>query len=87
MIFRVMLPYLFPGIMSGLHVTLSTSFLLLTMAETMGASSGLGYFIKNYSDYANYTNVIAGIILIGLVVSLLNALLSFAEKRLVRWKE
>ena len=73
--------------MSGLHVTLSTSFLLLTMAEMMGASSGLGYFIKNYSDYANYTNVIAGIILIGLVVSLLNALLSFAEKRLVRWKE
>ena len=87
MIFHVMLPYLFPGIMSGLHVTLSTSFLLLTMAEMMGASSGLGYFIKNYSDYANYTNVIAGIILIGIVVSLLNALLSFAEKRLVKWKE
>lgn len=87
MIFHVMLPYLFPSIMSGLHVTLSTSFLLLTMAEMMGASSGLGYFIKNYSDYANYTNVIAGIILIGIVVSLLNALLSFAEKRLVKWKE
>ena len=68
-------------------MTLSTSFLLLTMAEMMGASSGLGYFIKNYSDYANYTNVIAGIILIGIVVSLLNALLSFAEKRLVKWKE
>ena len=31
--------------MAGLHVTLSTSFLLLTMAEMMGASSGLGYFI------------------------------------------
>ena len=86
MIFRVMLPYLFPGIMSGLHVTLSTSFLLLTMAEMMGASSGLGYFIKNYSDYANYTNVIAGIILIGAVVSLLNALLSFAERKLIKWK-
>ena len=57
------------------------------MAEMMGASSGLGYFIKNYSDYANYTNVIAGIILIGIVVSLLNALLSYSEKKLVRWKE
>ena len=48
---------------------------------------GIGYFIKNYSDYANYTNVIAGIILIGVVVSLLNALLSYSEKKLVRWKE
>ena len=44
--FQIMMPYLFPGIMAGLHVTLSTSFLLLTMAEMMGASSGLGYFIK-----------------------------------------
>ncbi|WP_279011266.1 hypothetical protein [Synergistes jonesii] len=68
-------------------VTLSTSFLLLTTAEMMGASSGLGYFIKNYSDYANYTNVIAGIILIGIVVSVLNVFLSFAERCLIKWKE
>lgn len=87
MIFRVMLPYLFPGIVSGLHVMLSTSFLLLTTAEMMGASSGLGYFIKNYFDYANYTNVIAGIILIGIVVRVLNVFLSFAERRLIKWKE
>lgn len=53
----------------------------------MGASSGLGYFIKNYSDYADYTNVIAGIILIGIVVSVLNVFLSFAERRLIKWKE
>ncbi len=65
-------------------VTLSTSFLLLTTAEMMGASSGLGYFIKNYSDYTNYTNVIAGIILIGIVVSVLNVFLSFAERRLIK---
>ncbi|MEG1823460.1 MAG: ABC transporter permease subunit [Cloacibacillus sp.] len=87
MIFCVILPYILPGIISGLHITLSTSFLLLTMAEMTGAASGLGYFIKNYSDYANYTNVIAGIILIGIVVSLLNLLLSSAEKKFIRWKE
>lgn len=86
MIFRIFLPYLFPGILSGMHVTLSTSFLLLTMAEMMGASSGLGYFIKNYSDYANYTNVIAGIILIGIVISILNIFLNCAERRLVKWR-
>ena len=68
-------------------VCLSTSFLLLTMAEMMGASSGLGYFIKNYSDYANYTNVIAGIILIGIVITLLNHCLERAEKKFIRWKE
>ena len=87
MIFKIYLPYLLPGIIKNLHVTLSTSFLLLTMAEMMGASSGLGYFIKNYSDYANYTNVIAGIILIGIVITLLNHCLERAGKKFIRWKE
>ena len=86
MIFKILLPYLLPGIISGLHVTLSTSFLLLTMAEMTGAASGLGYFIKNYSDYANYPNVIAGIILIGVVVTLLNVIITIAENRFARWR-
>lgn len=87
MVFKIFLPYLLPGILSGMHVTLSTSFLLLTMAEMMGASSGLGYFIKNYSDYANYTKVIAGIIMTGIIISLLNIVLGYTEKKVVKWKE
>lgn len=87
MVYKILLPYLLPGIIKSLHVTLSTSFLLLTMAEMMGASSGLGYFIKNYADYANYTNVIAGIILIGAVITLLNAALAKAEKKFIKWTE
>ena len=87
MIFRVLLPYVTPGIFAGLRVSLSTSFLLLTVAEMSGAASGMGYFIKNYSDYANYTNVAAGIILVGIVVTLLNRLLTALERRCVRWRE
>ncbi len=79
MIFQVYIPWLLPGILAGMRVTLSTSFMLLTLAEMMGASSGLGYFIKNFADYANYTNVLAGIILVGLVVTLLNAGLNLVQ--------
>lgn len=86
MIFQVLLPYSLPGILSGLKVSLSTSFLVLTIAEMMGATSGLGYFVKTYSDYANYTNVVAGILLVALVVSALNALLARLEALLVRWR-
>ena len=46
----------------------------------------MGYFIKNYSDYANYTNVVAGIILVGIVVSVLNLVIGQMEKHLIRWK-
>ena len=87
MVYKILLPYLLPGIIKSLHVTLSTSFLLLTMAEMMGASSGLGYFIKNYADYANYTNVIAGIILIGIVITALNMAVTEAEKKFIKWTE
>lgn len=86
MLSRILFPYVWPGIIRNLRVTLSTSFLILTMAEMMGASSGLGYFIKNYSDYANYTNVAAGIILVGAVVSILNMGIGLLERRLIKWK-
>lgn len=81
MLFRVFLPWMLPGLLSSLRVTFSTSFMLLTLAEMMGATSGLGYYIKNYSDYANYTNVVAGIFLIGFVVTVLNSALTLVEKK------
>lgn len=83
---QILFPYVWPGVVRNLRVMLSTSFLILTMAEMMGASSGLGYFIKNYSDYANYANVAAGIILVGLVVSVLNGGISLLERKLIKWK-
>ena len=85
MVFQIFLPALLPGIISGLRVSLSTSFMLLTLAEMMGATSGLGYFIKNFADYANYTNVIAGILLVALVVTALNGLVTLLERKAVRW--
>lgn len=86
MVFQIFLPWLLPGVLSGLRVSLSTSFMLLMLAEMMGASSGLGYFIKNFADYANYTNVMAGIILVALVVTALNGLMSVVEKKCIPWK-
>lgn len=86
MIVHILFPYVWPGVIRNLRVMLSTSFLILTMAEMMGASSGMGYFIKNYSDYANYTNVIAGIILVGIVVTVLNQGIGYLEKKLIKWR-
>lgn len=85
MIFKVLLPYTIPGVVGSLKISLSTSIMILTLAEMMGATSGMGYFIKNYADFANYTNVIAGIILVGVVVTLLNRLVTFVESKTLRW--
>ncbi|WP_093794246.1 hypothetical protein [Sporomusa acidovorans] len=56
--------------------------MILIFAEMMGASAGLGYFIKLYAEYANYTNVVAGIIMVGLVITILNKGVNILEKML-----
>lgn len=86
MLLKVLLPYSIPGIISNLRVQLSTTFMLLVMAEMIGAQSGLGFYIKKYSDYADYTRVAAGIIFIALVITGLNFLISKAEKTLIKWR-
>jgi NitT/TauT family transport system permease protein len=55
-------------------------------AEMMGATSGLGYYIVNYNTYGNYTNVIACIIVIGIIVTILNWLTTLMQKKLIKWQ-
>lgn len=85
MIGRVLLPYVFPGIISGLKVSMITSLLMLNYAELMGATHGMGYYVQNSITYANYSHAVAGIIEIGIVVTILNRIVEKVQKRLVRW--
>lgn len=86
MLFKVILPYSIPSIVGSLKIQISTIFMILIMAEMIGATSGLGFFIKKYSDYADYSRVLAGIFVVGTVITVLNVLLDIAEKKLIKWK-
>ena len=85
MLWHILLPYLFPGVVSGLRVSLTTSLLMLNFAELMGATRGMGFYVQNSIAYANYAHAIAGIIVIGVVVTALSALVACLQKHLVRW--
>lgn len=85
MIFQVLLPYLYPTVATGLKTQLPTAMLMLVMAEMYGATSGLGYFVINYTNYANYTNVAAGIIMVGIVVIILDFLVGLLVRKTVKW--
>lgn len=87
MIFHVLLPYLYPTVVTGLRTQLPAAMLMLVMAEMYGASSGLGYFVINYTNYANYANVVAGIIVVGTVVTVLNYLVGVLVSKTVKWHE
>ena len=86
MITKILIPYVVPGVIMGMKVTLTTSFMLLMFAEMMGATRGLGYYIVNYNTYGNYTNVIACIIVVGMLVTILNWLTGMLQKHLIKWQ-
>jgi NitT/TauT family transport system permease protein len=85
MLFKVILPYTMPRIINSLTVMLSVSIMTLTAAEMMGADRGMGYFVRYFSAQINYTNTIAGILFIALVVTMLNFFVGLLKKKLVKW--
>lgn len=85
MIRQILLPYILPSVVSGLKVTLTTSMLMLNFAELMGATHGMGYYVQNSITYANYTHAVAGILVTGIVVTVLSAIVTQLQKRLIRW--
>lgn len=85
MLFRIIIPFNLPRIINALPINLATALMTLTAAELIGADSGMGYYVRVSLNYANYTKAIAGIIFIGLVVTILNALIDIVKKRLINW--
>ncbi len=86
MLFSVILPAALPQIFIGCNQGLTVSFVLLTSAEMIGASDGLGYYVKNYSDFGDYTRAIAGIFVIGMVVVAISFLFNKLQQYLLRWQ-
>ena len=86
MLARVILPASLPQLFVGCNLALCFSFILLTSAEMIGASSGMGYYVKNYSDLGDYTRTVGGILVIGAVISLVTYAFSRLEGWALRWK-
>lgn len=84
--FRVILPGAMPSICTGASLGLVLSFLLLTAAELIGATEGLGWYVKNFSDFADYERVIVGIIFIGIVITVISLVTDRIERRLLRYR-
>lgn len=85
MITHILLPYVFKGAVSSLKVSLTTSMIMLNFAELMGATHGMGHYIQNSIAYANYTHAVAGILTIGIVVTVLSIIADKLQKVLIRW--
>lgn len=86
MLWRIILPGAMPSICAGATLGLLFAFVLMSAAELIGATSGLGWYVKNFSDFADYPRVVVGILFISLVVTALTYCTERLERRLLRWR-
>jgi len=81
-LFYYSLPYIFTGIKIGLGM----AWMSVIAAELMGAQEGLGYSIQMNRLLLRTDNVIAGMLLIGIVGLFLNRLVAWIRKLVIPWE-
>jgi len=87
MVRRILLPGALPSILSGSLISLIISFITLTVAEMIAATSGLGWYIEYNHQFANYYKVIAGMILIAVVVIVIMSVFDRVQQYVLRWQQ
>lgn len=83
---RIILPAASPQIFAGLRIATTISLIVLVVAELTGASSGVGHFVNYAQTQFLVLDMWAGVLLLGAIGYILNVVLSFAEKRILRWQ-
>jgi NitT/TauT family transport system permease protein len=87
LLFRVVVPGVITEIYTDMRVLLGWAWTYLIVAELIGVSSGITYFINQQAKYRNYDKVFASIILIGLIGLFTDIVLAALGRRLFPWIE
>jgi NitT/TauT family transport system permease protein/sulfonate transport system permease protein len=82
---RVMFPSALPYIIAGLRVGLGVGWTCVIAAELIAATSGLGYMIQLARTMIETENVMAGMIVIGVIGFIMNSGMLWLERRFIRW--
>lgn len=82
---KVLFPSALPYIVAGLRVGLGVGWMCVIAAELIAATSGLGYMIQMARTTIETEKVIAGMVVIGVIGFIMNAIMLWIERRLVSW--
>jgi ABC-type nitrate/sulfonate/bicarbonate transport system permease component len=85
-LWRVILPGAAPYIVTGLRISLSIALILVTTAEMIAGSRGLGFFILDQERSFNSGNMYAGIIIVAALGYGLNRLFLVLEGKALAWR-
>jgi NitT/TauT family transport system permease protein len=86
LITRVVVPAKISELYTDTRILLGWAWTYLIVAEVVGVSSGITYFINQQAKYRNFDNVYAAIVMIGVLGLGTDQLLAFIGKRLFPWE-
>lgn len=86
MLFRVVIPGILPDLYRDLRILLGWAWTYLIVAELIGTSSGITFFITQQARYKNFDNVFAAIMMIGIIGLVCDLLLARLSKHLFPWE-
>ena len=86
-IFKIVkLPYSVQGLISGIKISISYSFVGAVIAEWLGGNKGLGVYMIRAKRAYNFDEMFAIIIIIIIISLILLGIVSIIERKLLSWK-
>lgn len=84
---KLILPATIPAILTSWKVNLSLSIRVVTMAELVGATSGIGYALMQANETFSVADVFAWTLVLVVILMLANLAVTRLERRLLVWRE
>ena len=86
-LFQVVLPGIAVDLYNDMRILLGWAWTYLIVAEYIGASSGITYFINQQAKYRIYDTVFAAIIIIGIIGFGTDRLLDVIGRKIFPWQK
>jgi NitT/TauT family transport system permease protein len=87
LVLSVVLPGILVDLYNDMRILLGWAWTYLIVAEYIGASSGITYFINQQAKYRIYDNVFAAILIIGLIGFTTDRILAWLGPKLFPWSQ
>lgn len=82
----VVIPGILPNIFRDMRILLGWAWTYLIVAEVIGTSTGISWFINQQAKYRNFEQVFAAIIIIGIIGVVSDQILAWVGKKWFHWE-
>ena len=86
-VLKIGLPTALPDALAGMRLSLTVALILAIVGEMLASQNGLGLAILQAARAFRAPDVFAGVVLLGGIGFVSNALLVLAERRMLKWKQ